>query len=80
MTAERVRVEVEDGRRGGVIVYVDVLGPDPALDAIADQAVTDLEALGVRDARMLLASELAFRLADERAYEREAARRGVLPL
>lgn len=80
VTAERFRFEVEDSKRGGVILYIDVHDPDPALDEIAAHAVAELEAVGVRDARMLLASELAFRLADERAYEREAQRRGVLPL
>jgi hypothetical protein len=76
----RLRVEVDrfdQGRHRATVLYVDADHPPPDLAARLAPVVEDAVArLGRPDARLLLAE----RIADAEAYEREAARRGVLAL
>ncbi len=82
-----IRLEVTEGRPlRTTVAYIDTDLP-PALAAqlrpIVDQAVEAVAArcnLHASDVRLLLAGELAKLRADDEAYEREAARRGVLAL
>jgi hypothetical protein len=79
----RIRAEVE-GAGGGYIVHID----PPELTArqqvtvarILDEAIADLRLQGVADPEGLLAVMLTEQLAEERAYQRVAAQRGVLAL
>jgi hypothetical protein len=82
-----IRLEVTEGRPlRTTVAYVDTDVPPALTDLlrpIADQAVEAVAArcnLHAGDARLLLAGELAKLRADCEAYEREAARRGVLAL
>ncbi len=82
-----IRIEMTEGRPlRTTVAYVDT-DVAPALveqlRPVVDQAVEDVTArlnLHVGDVRLLLAGELAKLRADVEAYEREAARRGVLAL
>lgn len=66
------------------VAYVPAVDPalTEAVRPIAEAAVAQLVAAGMHagDARMLLALKVAQAQADAEAYEREAARRGVLAL
>lgn len=83
----RFRIEVAD-RDGAVALIVDPPAISRAqaarLDELADHAVRELAALpGVASeahAREILLAELTRQYADELAYERVAAQRGLLPL
>lgn len=82
-----IRVEVEHAGRGGHIVYVDPICLDrltPArrakLDEILERALAEAAEVVGQDARDVLVALLVERIAEERAYERACARRGVLPL
>lgn len=82
----RIRVQVDHHWPGGARTSVIYLEP-PALspserelvDAILEEAVVALP-LPRADAIALIGCELTEQIADHEAYEREAARRGVLAL
>jgi hypothetical protein len=88
VSTKRIRIEVDDFSAGrGVVLYLTPvqLHPDraEALAAIIERAVDDLSvATGEsrRWAREALLAEVVLRFADDEAYQREAGRRGVLPL
>lgn len=79
----RIRAEVE-GPGGGYIVHVD----PPELTErqrlfvarLLHDLIEDLRAQGIADPEGVLAVLLTERIAEGRAYEREAQRRGVLAL
>jgi len=83
----RFRIEVAD-QDGAVALIVDppaMSGTQAArLDHLAGQAVRELAALpgiaGEAHAREILLAGLTRQYADELAYERVAAQRGLLPL
>lgn len=81
--AGRMRVEVE-GPDGGCIVRVDPVVVDEAtaaaLTAIVTDMITRAVAAGVADPVGALTALLGLQIADARAYQREALRRGVLAL
>jgi hypothetical protein len=88
VTAPALRLEGTELTERGLrttVAYVPA-GVDQAraeqLRPVADEAVAQVVALGLTagDARLLLALEVAKAAADAEAYEREAARRGVLAL
>lgn len=81
------RIEVAD-RHGAVALLIDppaLTGAQQArVDHLADQAIGELAALpgvnGLKHAREILLGELTRQYADQLAYERVAAQRGLLPL
>lgn len=83
MLTGRVRYQVED-RNGGVFVVIDHHPVDPETAALVDEVAARLlaeaRALGIADPAASLAAIIVQQIADEQAYEREAQRRGVLPL
>jgi hypothetical protein len=82
-----IRIEITEGRPlRSTVAYVDTQLP-PALAEklrpVVDQAVEDVSTklnLHGGDVALLLAGELAKVVADEAAYERVCARRGLLAL
>ena len=86
-----VRIEVDyfeaSGRRAAVL-YLDldsvleILTPDQLAEAnrAADNLLADLRAAGVADPAAFALAELVGLHTDAAAYEREATRRGLLPL
>lgn len=84
MTATgRVRYQVE-GPHGGYILVIDHQPVDDAtarvIDEVARQLLDDMRAAGIADPAAVAAALLVERIAEERAYERVAASRGVLAL
>jgi hypothetical protein len=87
MTAPALRLEGTEMTERGLrttVAYVPAVDPAlaEAVRPIAEAAVAQLVAAGMHagDARLLLALRVAQAQADAEAYEREAARRGVLAL
>lgn len=86
MTTCRIEVDTLNPRRT-LVAYFDTDVP-PALAEqlrpVVDDALAQVRAGGLNlidsDACLLLAAEVAQLVADGEAYEREAARRGVLAL
>jgi hypothetical protein len=86
----RARLQVDTIGRDGMTTIVEFLAVesiiDPEIrDAVAqviDDYVAAAADVGIHpgDAPLLLLSDLVQRIQDERAYERVAAARGVLPL
>ncbi|HEX7740588.1 MAG TPA: hypothetical protein VF426_13170 [Marmoricola sp.] len=86
----RARLQVDTISHDGMTTIVEFLDvesiTDPetrdAVAQIIDEYVAAATALGIHpgDARLLLLSDLVQRIQDERAYERVAAARGLLPL
>lgn len=83
----QLRIEVAD-RHGAVALIIDPPAVSEAqaalLDELVGQVVTELAALssvnGEKHAREILLTEVLRQYADELAYERVAAQRGLLPL
>lgn len=86
----RARLQVDTIGRDGMTTIVEFLDAgsitDPetrdAVAQIIDDYVAAVATAGIHpgDARLLLLSDLVQRIQDERAYEKVAAARGVLPL
>lgn len=84
----RLRVQVDSFGAAGTrttVLYLEQAPPEIAAKAepIIEKLVAELVnrcGLTRADARLLLFAELVEHLADVEAYEREAARRGLLPL
>jgi hypothetical protein len=86
----RARLQVDTIGRDGMTTIVEFLDVEPisdpetrdALVQVIGEYVAAAAAAGIHpgDARLLLLCELVQRAQDERAYERVAAARGVLPL
>lgn len=86
----RARLQVDTIGRDGMTTIVEFLDVEPVTDPAARAAVAQVveeyiaaaAAVGIHpgDARLLLLTEVIQRTQDERAYERVAAARGVLPL
>lgn len=91
MTDNRVLITIDD-EHGQVRQIIDVDATLDALEgwerelveqmasAVVDSITWQHATLSDTDARLLLISELVRRKADVDAYQREAERRGVLPL
>lgn len=83
----RMRVQVDHHWPGGArttVIYLDERPPlspaeREAVDAVLEEAIAALS-LPRADAIALIGCELTEQIADHEAYEREAARRGVLAL
>lgn len=77
----RLRIEIEGATRGH-IRYLDRLDPDvvAALAPAVRHAIDEMAAAGSPDPATALLALLVEHDADVRGYEREALRRGHLPL
>lgn len=86
----RTRIQVDTISRDGMTTIVEFLAVEPIADPelrdavahVLDEYIDAAATAGIHpgNARLLLLSELIQLSQDERAYERVAAARGVLPL
>lgn len=82
--SNRVRLQVDTADRTGmstIVEYIDVVPVDDSTRSTVASVIDEFaEATGLHsgNAALLLLSEVVHRVQDERAYEREAERRGVL--